>query len=81
MNSWMSPLYSLLFLALWRVSYEAANGIDPGVPLDAPKGPEQSTPTRLPPLQKKWTEKAVQKYAEAQDKKWSNWVNSMFDHE
>jgi len=35
--------------------------------------------TALTPQQKEWAEKAVQKYAEAQEKKWRRWNESMFE--
>ena len=79
MNNWFSPLYSLLFLAFWRISYEAANGIEqvhqPEMPLAA--GPIHSE--NPPTSQTEWAEKAVRKYAESQDKKWRNWREAMFE--
>ena len=33
----------------------------------------------LTPQQREWAEKAVQKYAEAQEKKWRRWNESMFE--
>ena len=39
------------------------------------------TPKRTPitPRQKEWAEKAVKRYAEAQEKKWRNWNEAMFE--
>jgi hypothetical protein len=31
------------------------------------------------PMQKRWAEKAVKRYAETQEKKWRNWNEAMFE--
>ena len=38
-------------------------------------------PKQIPitPRQREWAEKAVKKYAEAQEKKWRNWSEAMFE--
>jgi hypothetical protein len=43
--------------------------------------PITGNPKQIPitPQQKEWAEKAVRKYAEAQEKKWRNWNEAMFD--
>lgn len=51
-----------------EVSFPAKNPID-----DSP----QQTP--IIPRQKEWAEKAVRRYAEAQEKKWRNWNEAMFE--
>ena len=33
----------------------------------------------ITPQQREWAEKAVKKYAEAQEKKWRNWNEAMFE--
>jgi hypothetical protein len=38
---------------------------------------QQQTPVN--PRQKEWVEKAVKKYAEAQEKQWRNWNEAMFE--
>ena len=35
--------------------------------------------TGITSQQKKWSEKAVRRYAEAQEKKWQNWNEAMFE--
>ena len=35
--------------------------------------------TPINPRQKEWAEKAVRRYAEAQEKKWRNWNEAMFE--
>ena len=40
--------------------------------------PEQEWPN-LPPWQRKASEKAVERYAEAQEKKWRRWNEAMFE--
>ena len=42
-------------------------------------GANPAAGTALTPQQKEWAEKAVQKYAEAQEKKWRRWNESMFE--
>ena len=44
--------------------------------LDMVEGLVKSSPT---PEQREWSEKAVRKYAEAQDKKWRHWNEAMFE--
>lgn len=81
MNNWLSPIYSLLFLALWRVSYEAANSVEPG---ERKKTCSAAGPPLLdvPPVpHKEWAEKAIQRYADSQNKKWRNWQEAMFEDE
>ena len=79
MNDLFGPIRLLIFLALFRMSYEAAN-------LDSPAAPERSllvehtsTPEDMTAAEKEWAEKAVQKYADAQGKKWRHWNEAMFE--
>jgi len=79
MNSWVDSLQWLVFLALWRMSYETANI---NKPPDSVKSflIEKTPPTEaVNPREKEWTEKAVKKYAEAQGKKWQRWNEAMFE--
>ena len=79
MNSLFAPVQWLLFLALWRMSYEAANISGSSVPVTSFL--VQSTfPEEAPkPVQKEWAEKAVKRYADAQEKKWQRWNEAMFE--
>jgi len=45
------------------------------------KNPGDDSPQQTPiiPRQKEWAEKAVRRYAEAQEKKWRNWNEAMFE--
>jgi hypothetical protein len=47
-----------------------------GAKLDMVEGLVKGSPT---PKQREWSQKAVQKYAEAQDKKWRHWNEAMFE--
>jgi len=38
-----------------------------------------SFPTSINPRQKEWSEKAVRRFAEAQEKQWRNWNEAMFE--
>jgi hypothetical protein len=65
---------------LYRMSYEAANfnirGPTNQVQYLIQKDTAENTIT---PQQKAWSEKAVQKYTAAQDKKWQRWNEAMFE--
>jgi hypothetical protein len=45
------------------------------------KNPRSDSPQQTPinPRQKEWAEKAVRRYAEAQEKNWRNWNEAMFE--
>jgi len=51
------------------------------VSFPAKKNPAEGSPRRtsVNPRQKEWTEKAIRKYAEAQEKQWRNWNEAMFE--
>jgi hypothetical protein len=41
---------------------------------------EPGSPPEVPdPLEKEWSEKAVKRYADAQEKKWQRWKEAMFE--
>ena len=75
MNS-LLPAYWILFLGLWRASYEVASIASSKTPLAASTAPINEAAS---PLQKEWAMKAARRYAEAQDKKWQRWNNAMFE--
>ena len=79
MNSIFAPVQWLLFLALWRMSYEAAS-ISGSTP-QAKSFLVESTPAPEPhqPMEKEWADKAVKRYADAQEKKWQRWNEAMFE--
>ncbi|MEL7562574.1 hypothetical protein [Dehalogenimonas sp. 4OHTPN] len=79
MNSWLSPLYSLLFLALWRVSYEAANNTQKTHHAEDVSTRENRQSEAPLTSQREWAEKAVLKYKECQPRKWESWSKSMFE--
>ncbi|AGG07359.1 hypothetical protein C1O63_0508 [Dehalococcoides mccartyi] len=79
MNNWFAPLQWLVFLALWRMSYETANV---NKPANSEKSflIEKTSPLEAGnPREKEWTEKAINKYADAQEKKWQHWNEAMFE--
>lgn len=47
------------------------------------KNPGSDSPRQTPinPRQKEWAEKAVRRFAEAQEKQWRNWNDAMFEHD
>jgi hypothetical protein len=51
------------------------------MPFTTKKNPrdDYSQQTPINPQQKEWIEKAVRKYAEAQEKQWRNWNQAMFE--
>jgi hypothetical protein len=79
MNSWLAPVYGLLFLALWRMVYEAANAGTPALSPSESLQLQTYQPEAQTPLQKEWADKAVKRYTEAQEKKWQRWNEAMFE--
>ena len=79
MNSWFAPIRWLVFLALWRMSYETAN-VNRHSMTEKSFLIERSPPEETRnPREKEWAEKAVKKYADAQEKKWQRWNEAMFE--
>ena len=82
-------LYSmraLLFIALLCVGYAmsrpqptAGKKQDVLSPDTAGAGSQEQAWTGLPPWQSKASEKAIARYAEAQEKKWRRWNETMFE--
>ena len=79
MNSWLDPVRWVLFMALWRMSYETAN-------INNHKTAEKSYLVQgnppeeaANPREKEWTDKALKGYADAQKKKWQRWNEAMFE--
>jgi len=79
MNSLLAPIQWLLFLALWRMSYEAANISDSTSQVKNFLVQGSSPSEALRPVEKEWAEKAVKRYADAQEKKWQRWNEAMFE--
>ena len=87
---WTEQFQSMLMLmvmsALLRASYEMSR--PKPIPSEevsafAETCPINETPraTAITLQQKEWAEKAVKRYAEAQEKKWRNWNDAMFEPE
>jgi hypothetical protein len=77
MNSGLEPVRWIVFLALWRMTYETANA----PPKPAVQYLIQSSLAEEAPLprQSEWTDKAIQSYAFAQGKKWQRWKEALFE--
>lgn len=75
---WNKYFAMLAMAALLRADYEIHN---PPEEVNPPAGTRQSNNDALTLRQKRWAEKAIQKYAEAQDKKWRNWQVAMFERD
>jgi hypothetical protein len=75
---WTEQFGSIMMLmvmaALLRVSYEMGHT----VPVKT-SALEFSPKTELTSRQNEWSERAVKRYAEAQEKKWRNWNEAMFE--
>ena len=65
---WTEYLAFMTMAVLLRLSYE----------LSRPKG-NNPGPNVLTPQEKEWADKAVQRYAEAQERKWQHWNEAMFE--
>ena len=69
-----SMLMLMVMAALLRASYEMSR------PTPVPASlVEFSLKTEPASKQKEWAEKAVKRYSEAQEKKWRNWNEAMFE--
>ncbi len=79
MNNWMQSLQWLVFLALWRMSYETANVNNARA--SPPSFLVQQDPDTdvANQRQQEWADKAVSRYAAAQGKKWQRWNEAMFE--
>jgi len=73
------PAQWILFLALYRASYETANIGQSVLPAERSPAPPNGLFAALSPAERDWAERAVQRYAQAQDKKWRRWRESMFE--
>ena len=76
----------MLFIAFWSMGYELsrprpASNKEQDLLLPATAGADSQDPKwpDLPPWQRKASEKAIERYAEAQDKKWRRWNEAMFE--
>ena len=89
---WSEQLTNMLLLmvmvSLLRASYELSRqrslGVEQGTHNPSVGGSNPSAATNpegaeLAPWQKEWAEKAVKRYAEAQEKKWRRWNEAMFE--
>ncbi len=77
MNNGLEPLRWIVFLALWRMTYEVANApretpIHYLIQLDTPK-------ESLDALRQAWGMKAARNFALAQHKNWQRWNEAMFE--
>jgi len=78
MNNSLAPVQWLIFLSLFRMSYEFSNAGKPSPSaqyLIEKDIPGETLETR----QQEWANKAVKRYAAAQDKKWERWNEAMFE--
>ena len=75
---WTEQFASMLMLvvmsALLRASYEMSRPT-----LARTLAAEFSPKTETASRQKEWSDKAVKRYAEAQEKKWRRWNEAMFE--
>ena len=68
-----SMMMLMVMTALLRTSYELSRPkSNPGPPMNLVVKSSS---------QKEWAEKAVKRYSEAQEKKWRNWNEAMFEPE
>ena len=77
---------AMLFIAFWSMGYElsrprpASNKEQDLLLADTTRpGLQEEEWAGLPPWQRKASEKAVERYTEAQDKKWRRWNEAMFE--
>jgi len=71
---WTEYFAFMTMAVLLRLSYELSN------PKANNPGPDVSRDiTALTFQEKEWADKAVQRYAESQEKKWRRWNEAMFE--
>ncbi len=82
--SYFESMVALLVMAsLLRVSYELNRQGTPtsfSSQLLLQTMAKGSNEPGLTPQQREWAEKAVKRYAEAQEKKWQRWNEAMFEN-
>jgi len=83
---WTEQFQSMLMLmvmaVLLRASYEMSRPKrNPEVSAFAETRPVNENPKPVLAQQREWANKAVKRYAEAQEEKWRNWNNAMFEPE
>ena len=78
MNNLLSPTQWLVFLVLFRTVYEASSIRGPTYPVYylIQKEPAEE---KVFLQQKAWADKAIQRYAAAQEKKRQRWNEAMFE--
>ncbi len=82
-DQFSNMLVLLVMGAMLRVSYEISGqrSSEPEVVTynTAVVGANSPIDTAMMPQQREWADKAVQKYAESQEKKWRRWNEAMFE--
>jgi len=61
------------------MSYEAANICGSTPPVKSFLVESDTKPENPVSVEKEWAEKAVKRYADAQEKKWQRWNEAMFE--
>ena len=76
----------LLFVALLSMGYQLSRPLTDSTKEQDPSLPDATGPSSqdqkwagLPPWQKKASDRAIEKYTEAQEKKWRRWNEAMFE--
>ncbi|MDO8715960.1 MAG: hypothetical protein Q7J73_04030 [Dehalococcoidales bacterium] len=79
MNSPFAPVQWLIFMMLWRMSYETANVNSSRTSVKSYLIEKDSPKVAVNPPEQEWAKKAVANYAAAQGKKWRRWNDAMFE--
>jgi hypothetical protein len=69
----------VVMAALVRACYELSRERGSRAEITSDQRSNPLAATTLTDQQRVWAERAVQKYAEAQDKKWQRWNEAMFE--
>jgi len=81
-NAEFSKMLALVVMAsLLRAAWELSRQHSPGTESGGlyPSAAANPEGAELTPQQREWAEKAVKRYAEAQDRKWRRWNEAMFE--
>jgi hypothetical protein len=77
MNSGLEPVRWIVFLTLWRMTFEMANApSEPAVHYLIQRDPPGE---KLDALRQAWGNKAARNFALAQHKNWQRWNEAMFE--
>jgi len=77
-NYFPQMLFYMVMAALVRMAYEPGRPETGREQLQPMTTPATSDDSGLTPKQREWSDRAVKRYAQSQEKKWQRWNEAMF---